>query len=133
VCAEEGGGVDVGTERVGEQEREEERPGVLDEVDGAPGDLRAEVFDVDGAGGLDAGDGGEVRGAVFDDAFGRRVDDGDAVVVAGARAARNDALGLVDGCAGADLDVGGEVADGFLARCGGLAGCFHMLMLVFVG
>jgi len=127
VRAEEGGGVDVRTQGVSEEEREEQRACVLDQVDGAPGDLGAEVLHVDGAGGLDAGDGGEVGGAVLDDALGGRVDDRDAVVVAGARAARDDALGLVDGRAGADLDVGGEVADGFLARCGGSVGCFHML------
>lgn len=39
VRAEEGGGVDVGTERVGEEEGEEDGSRVLDEVDGAPGDL----------------------------------------------------------------------------------------------
>lgn len=43
VRAEEGGGVDVGAQGVGEEEGEEEGPGVFDEVDGAPGDLGAWV------------------------------------------------------------------------------------------
>lgn len=129
---EDGGGVDVRTQRVRDQVGEQQRPGVLDEVDGAPGDLGAEVLDVDCAGGLHARDGREVEGPVFEDAFGGGVDDGDAVVVAGAGAARDDALGFVDGGGGADFDGGGEIADGFLARWGESVGAsyLHMLMLV---
>lgn len=54
--------------------------------------------------------------AVFDDALGSRIHDGNAVVIAHPSVARNDPLRLLDGRSSTDFNVGGELSDWLFAR-----------------
>ncbi len=95
-CAEDGRWVDVWAERTGEESDQEEWAGVLDEVNGAPGDLWPEILNVNGGLGGDTSLGCEKRRAVLDNGLGLWVDNGEAVVVAGACGLSQELLGLLD-------------------------------------
>ena len=116
MLAKNGGWVDVWSQWPSEERNEEEWAGVLNEVDGAPGDLWTEVLDVDARCGGNALGGEEQGGAVLDDGLGLWVHDRQAVVVAGLGGARQELLGFFDGGIAGDVEGGWEVADGLLAR-----------------
>lgn len=118
VLSEEGGWVDVWSQWSGEKRYEEEWPGILDEVDCAPGDLWTEILDVDGRGRSDALVCEKLGSTVLDNGFCGWIHDGEAVVVAHPGGAREELLDLVNGGGGGNFKDGWEVADGFLARCG---------------
>lgn len=115
MLAKNGGWVDVWTEWTREERDKEDWSGVLDKVDCAPGDLWAEILDVDGGGGGDTLGVEEESSAVLDDGLILWVDNGEAVVVAGLGGASEDLLGLLNGGGGGDLNGRWEVADWLLA------------------
>jgi hypothetical protein len=110
--------------------------GILDDEDGAPGDLgawreevslagmdgfirrtsRTQIFDEELAGGNDGSLGANLGLAVLQGLLSLGVEDSDAVVVANASLARNEDLDLLNGGLGRDIERGRELLDGLLGR-----------------
>jgi hypothetical protein len=117
-------------------EVQDDGAGVLDDEDGAPGDLgawreevsladmeglirrtsRTQILDEELAGGNNGGLGANLGLAVLQGLLGLGVEDSDAVVVANASLARNEDLDLLNGGLGRDIERGRELLDGLLGR-----------------
>lgn len=103
------GRVEVGSQA--EEERvEEQRAEVLDQEDGAPGELGPEILD-EKLRVLERGEGGL---AVLQGLLRRGIVEADAVVVGQADLASDGDLGIFNGCVGRQLEGGRQTLDGLL-------------------
>lgn len=100
-----------------DEDVDQDRAQVLDEEDGAPGNLRAEVLDEHLAGGGDILLVKDAGLAVLERLPGRRVEEADAVVVANLGRLGDELLEVLDSGLGRELDRRREPLDGLLRRC----------------
>lgn len=114
-------GEDVGAGR-DDSGVDEDRAKVLDEENGAPGNLGAEVLDEQLAGVRDARDVGDESLAVLDRLLGGRVEEANAVKVTNSGLLSDGLFHILDGRPRGQLDAGGKTLDGLLRRCSGEGG-----------